>query len=121
MAKSDCTGSVCLPETPHLPIERPAWQYSRLPDAVFSICEPRGSGYHAPVAETARILAKNVRLYRTLRGWSQETLAELAGLNRTFVGAIERCEHNSSLATIEKLAKAFDLTAADLLTPRTLS
>ena len=54
-----------------------------------------------------------------MRGWSQETLAELAGLNRTFVGAIERCEHNSTLATVEKLAKAFDLSVAELLTPHT--
>jgi len=49
--------------------------------------------------------------------WSQETLALNAGLDRTFVGAIERAERNITLASAEKIAKAFGLTVADLLTP----
>ena len=40
-----------------------------------------------------------------------------AGLDRTFVGAIERAERNITLASAEKLAKAFGMTVADLLTP----
>ena len=58
-----------------------------------------------------------IRLLRVSRRWSQETLAEIAGLDRTFVGAVERAERNITLATAEKLAKAFDLMVADLLTP----
>ena len=50
-----------------------------------------------------------------MRGWSQETLALNAGLDRTFVGAVERAERNITLATAEKLAHAFGLTVADLL------
>jgi len=49
--------------------------------------------------------------------WSQETLALNAGLDRTFVGAIERAERNITLASAEKVAKAFGMTVADLLTP----
>jgi transcriptional regulator with XRE-family HTH domain len=56
-----------------------------------------------------------------MRGWSQETLAELAGLHRSFVGSIERYEHNITLATVEKLANAFDLTVAELLTPHSFN
>jgi len=50
-------------------------------------------------------------------GWSQEALALNAGLDRTFVGAIERAERNITLASAEKIAKAFGMTIADLLTP----
>jgi len=52
-------------------------------------------------------------------GWSQETLALNAGLDRTFVGAVERAERNITLATAEKLAQAFNLTVADLLAVQT--
>ncbi len=55
--------------------------------------------------------------YCALRtGWSQETLALDAGLDRTFVGAIERAERNITLASAEKIANAFGMTVADLLT-----
>jgi len=46
-----------------------------------------------------------------------ERLAEIAGLDRTFAGAVERAERNITLATAEKLAKAVDMTVAELLTP----
>jgi transcriptional regulator with XRE-family HTH domain len=58
-----------------------------------------------------------IRLLPVSRGWSQETLAEIAGLDRTAVGTIERAERNITLATAEKIAKAFDMTVAELLTP----
>ena len=48
-------------------------------------------------------------------GLSQEELADLASLHRTYVGSIERAERNVSIDNIEKLAVALGLTAADLL------
>jgi DNA-binding XRE family transcriptional regulator len=83
----------------------------------YFVGEPERPPYGKPVSEAVRRLAKNVRLLRVAHGWSQETLAERAGLDRTFVGAVERAERNVTLATAEKLAKAFDLTIADLLAP----
>jgi len=62
-------------------------------------------------------LAKNVRLLRTAHGWSQETLALNAGLDRTFIGAVERAERNITVASVEKLAKALNMSVADLLMP----
>ena len=62
-----------------------------------------------------KILAQKLRLLRFTRGWSQEVLAEVAGLHRTYVSSIERGERNVSLDNIEKLADAFDLSVSELL------
>ena len=121
MADLHSTGFVCLSKTPIPPFVQTGHLYARQHDNIFWIREPNPPGYHVPIADAAKLLAKNVRLERVMRGWSQETLAELAGLNRSFVGAIERYEHNITLATVEKLAKAFDLTVAELLTPHSFN
>lgn len=61
------------------------------------------------------ILAQNIRKLRHEVGLSQEELADAAGLHRTFIGAVERCERNISLDNIGKLAKALDVPASRLL------
>jgi DNA-binding XRE family transcriptional regulator len=66
---------------------------------------------------TRHLLAQRLRLLRTLRGWSQETLAEHAGLHRTYISGIERGERNLGLDNLDKLAQAFGVTVADLLKP----
>ena len=57
-------------------------------------------------------LALCLRAERAARGLSQEQLADLAGLHRTYVGSVERAERNVSLDNIERLAHALgvDLT-----------
>lgn len=60
-------------------------------------------------------LAAKLRLERALRGLSQEQLADLAGLHRTYVGSIERSERNVSLDNIEQLANALGLDVAAML------
>ena len=61
------------------------------------------------------IFARNLRQFRIDRGLSQERLAELAGLHRTYVGAVERGERNISLDNMERLAKALDKPLPDFL------
>ena len=56
-----------------------------------------------------------VRALREAQGWSQEQLAEHAGLNRSYVGEIERGTAIASIVTVEKLARAFDVAIATLL------
>lgn len=56
-----------------------------------------------------------MRQERTRRKLSQEQLAELAGVHRTYIGMIERAEKNITLESIEKLAKALDLPPEELL------
>jgi len=48
-------------------------------------------------------------------GVSQEKLAALAGLHRTYVSGIERGERNVSLVNIERLATALGVTMAQLM------
>jgi len=55
-------------------------------------------------------IATNVKRYRLERGFTQEYLAELAGLaDARAVRRIENMEHSPTIETICKIAKAFDL------------
>ena len=56
-----------------------------------------------------------LRSIRQERGISQEKLAELADLHRTYVSSIERGERNVSLVNIERLAAALGVTMAELM------
>ena len=63
-------------------------------------------------------LADNVRAYRKVHGLSQEELADLCELHRTYIGSVERKERNVSLSTLEVLARALGVSVPELLTPR---
>jgi transcriptional regulator with XRE-family HTH domain len=58
---------------------------------------------------------KQLRETRTRVGISQEKLAELAGLHRTYVSSVERGERNISLINIENLALALGVQMAELM------
>jgi transcriptional regulator with XRE-family HTH domain len=61
------------------------------------------------------VLAKNIRSLRKERGLSQESLADEAGLHRTYIGSVERAERNVSIDNIEKISKALKVSGARLL------
>lgn len=57
----------------------------------------------------------NLRRIRFAKNISQEQLAELADLHRTYVSSVERGERNVTLQTVEKLANALDVSMSKLM------
>jgi len=62
-----------------------------------------------------RIFAKNLRHWRAEKGLSQEALADLAGIDRTYVSSLERERYAASLDMIEKLAGVLGIEPHELL------
>ncbi len=59
------------------------------------------------------VVGKRVKDLRNKVGISQEELAEIAGLDRTYITSVECGKRNISIVNIEKLAKALNVTLAD--------
>jgi transcriptional regulator with XRE-family HTH domain len=57
---------------------------------------------------------KAVRSRRSKLGVSQEEFADMCGLDRTYIGGIERGERNLSLVNIEKIAQTFKVPLSEL-------
>ncbi|HCT7102224.1 helix-turn-helix domain-containing protein [Pseudomonas aeruginosa] len=66
-------------------------------------------------AELAQAFGTAVRALRMERGIAQESLANLAGIERSHMGKVERGEHMPTLAIIFKIAGALDCSTAALL------
>ena len=64
--------------------------------------------------QAREILAWNIRKIRVERGISQERMALEAGVDRAYFGRIERSKENISLGTVDALAKALNITVAEL-------
>ena len=60
-------------------------------------------------------LAANMKSLRKERGWSQEVLADEAGLDRTYISGIERQVKNPTVTVIERIATALDCKLGALL------
>jgi transcriptional regulator with XRE-family HTH domain len=67
------------------------------------------------VADIQETLARNLRLARQRAGVSQEALAEMAGIDRTYVSGIERGVRNPTITVVAKFAAALATTASALL------
>ena len=61
---------------------------------------------------------RRLRELRLEKGWSQETLANLAEIDRTYIPGIESGKRNVSLVVIEKLANVFDITISEIFENR---
>jgi transcriptional regulator with XRE-family HTH domain len=60
-------------------------------------------------------LGKAIRRTRKMQGISQEQLALNADLDRSYVGGVERGEHNLTIISLVKLANALGVKPTDLL------
>lgn len=68
--------------------------------------------------EIRAILAENVLRFRHAKGLSQEGLADLCALHRTYIGSIERRERNVTLSTLEVIADTLGVSVPQLLTKK---
>jgi transcriptional regulator with XRE-family HTH domain len=62
-----------------------------------------------------RALGANLRSQRLARDLSQEAFADLLGVHRTYIGAMERGERNLTLRSVERIAARLGVAALDLL------
>jgi transcriptional regulator with XRE-family HTH domain len=61
-----------------------------------------------------KILAFNVRRLRKSRGYSQDAFACLSGLSRSYIGDVERANHNVGIGNLDAIARCLDVTVAEL-------
>lgn len=62
-----------------------------------------------------REVGQRLRAYRKARGLSQEAFADVVGVHRTYMGAVERGERNLTLRSLERIAGRIDLDPLALL------
>jgi len=74
---------------------------------------PKGSLTSDPVV--AKAFGAAVRAVRTTQGVAQEALANIAKIERSHVGKIERGEHMPTLSAVLKLARALGISSAVLM------
>jgi transcriptional regulator with XRE-family HTH domain len=64
-----------------------------------------------------RVFATNVKKYREEKGFTQEAFAELCGLHRTYISAIERQRRSIALENIQRIADALGVETYLLFIP----
>lgn len=67
------------------------------------------------VQELQKVLGKRIRELRQKKGFSQESFADHCGLHRTYMGGIERGEHNLTIQTALTIARGLSITVSKLL------
>jgi transcriptional regulator with XRE-family HTH domain len=75
----------------------------------------------SPRPDVLAHVAGNVRRLRRARNLSQERLAQLSGMSRRMIVAIERSEANVSLSSLDRLAAAFGMSFSEVVRPPELS
>jgi transcriptional regulator with XRE-family HTH domain len=63
----------------------------------------------------AESIGRRVRAAREAAGLSQESLAEMSGINRGFLGELERGESSPTVTTLEKVCKALGVPVSELV------
>ncbi len=71
-----------------------------------------------PSSEFTKNLADNIRGFRKTKSISQEELADMCDLHRTYIGSVERGERNVTLSTLETFAAVIGVSVPELLTKK---
>lgn len=69
------------------------------------------------MTDTLKTLGRNIKYYRAKLGLTQEDLARLSGVYRSHLAGIESGNLNPAVKTIEKIARALNVSVADLFAP----
>jgi len=88
------------------------WYFVRQPRAITGMAKPSPSYAGDKVLTN---LGDAIRHTRAQRGLSQEALAVDAELDRSYVGGIERGEHNLTVMNLRKIADALGVKMSDIL------
>lgn len=67
---------------------------------------------------TLEIIANNIKGLRKQKNISQEKLAHIAGIDRSYMGYIENAKHNITIGKLEDIAKSLETTVNFLITPQ---
>lgn len=65
--------------------------------------------------DIVKVFGDNVREIRIQKNLSQEKLAELSGLHRTYISGIECCRRNVTLEAVQQIADALGIDSYKLL------
>jgi transcriptional regulator with XRE-family HTH domain len=66
------------------------------------------------VRDLPTVLGDRIRVLRRKKGFSQESFADHCGLHRTYMGGIERGEHNLTIQTALTIANGLGITLSKL-------
>ena len=62
-------------------------------------------------------IGNKIRMLRIAKGYSQESIADAAGMGRTYMGRVERGEQNISIQNLIQIAFALDVEVSELIPP----
>jgi transcriptional regulator with XRE-family HTH domain len=62
-----------------------------------------------------RTVAMRIKALREKRGWTQQQLADEAGISRTYLARIETARHDPTLTSLEKIARALKVKVGRLV------
>ncbi|KTD13984.1 helix-turn-helix domain-containing protein [Legionella israelensis] len=62
-------------------------------------------------------LGSRIRELRTFKGYSQEGIADAAGMGRTYMGRVERGEQNISIQNLIQIAFALKVEVSEIIPP----
>ncbi len=71
--------------------------------------------------EAMKVFAQNVQKYRTEKGLSQDELATMSGLHRTYISSVERGDRNISIGNVSRIAEALGIEPYHLFLKNTSS
>ncbi|PZQ20022.1 MAG: XRE family transcriptional regulator [Sphingopyxis macrogoltabida] len=82
-------------------------------------CDGAGASTVAGVTDTRKTFSLNLKAVRQARKMSQEALADIAGIDRTFISLLENEKYSISIDKVDSLAAALQIDAWELLHPDT--